>query len=75
MFNSINRMYPKYMEGDRSLIRRKYEMRDYIRIEERYMDGDVINELNKIIAEFLNKNKRSYYRVYIKEKYPRRLII
>ena len=75
MFNSINRMYPRFMEGVRKLIRRKYEMREYMRNEERYMDGDVINKLNKIIAKFLSKNKRNYYRVYIREKYSRRLII
>ena len=75
MFNSINRMYPRFMEGVRKLIRRKYEMREYMRNEERYMDGDVINKLNKIIAKFLSKNKINYYRVYIREKYSRRLII
>ena len=34
---------------------------DYRKIEEDYMDGHVLKELNEIIVEFLNKHKRGYY--------------
>ena len=34
---------------------------DYRKIEEEYMDGYVLKELDKIIAEFLKKHKRDYY--------------
>ena len=40
------------MAGYIDLRRRIYEMLEYREIEETYMDGYALEELNKIIAEF-----------------------